>query len=237
VPGVLPEAPPAPPVLPAPTNLTADALSVAMGGRLPIARYAELLPGFAQAMVQADCTNVNRAAMWCAQIGHESAGLLYMEEIASGADYEGRGDLGNVVTGDGRRFKGRGPIQVTGRHNYTQLSKWAHSKGYVPTPTFFVDNPVALAEPRYGFLGAVWYWTVSRPTINQHSDAKDLRKVTQLINGGYNGLDDRQQRYDRCLKLGSKLLPGDIPIVDLTPGRGTSSDGPIWDEIGKAVGL
>jgi predicted chitinase len=159
------------------------------------------------AMLTAGCTTRNRAAMWCAQLGHESAGLRYMEEIASGAAYEGRRDLGNTVRGDGRRFKGRGPIQITGRANYTAVSRWAHGRGLVPTPTYFVDHPAELASDRYVFLGPVWYWTVARARINAMCDAGDLVGVTRAINGGTNGLADRRNRWDRCRGLGDRILP------------------------------
>ncbi|MBM7280375.1 hypothetical protein JTZ10_21760 [Gordonia rubripertincta] len=184
-------------------------LARAMGDRLPLSRYADLTPAFNQAMAQAKCVTVNRAAMWCAQLGHESGGLQWMEEIASGAAYEGRSDLGNVRPGDGQRFKGRGPIQITGRHNYTKVSEWAYTCGLVPNPTFFVDNPAALASDRYGFLGPVWYWTVARPQINELCDRGDVAGVTRVINGGLTHLDDRVDRWNRCLKLGTALLPGD----------------------------
>lgn len=161
---------------------------------------------FNTAMVQAGCTNVNRAAMWCAQLGHESVGLRYYEEIASGAAYEGRSDLGNTQPGDGVRFKGRGPIQVTGRHNYTELSKWAASLGYVDQLDVFVINPAILGSVHYGFLGAVWYWTTQRP-LNDLSDRRDLEGATRAINGGLNGIDDRRSRYNQCLAIGGALLP------------------------------
>lgn len=182
-------------------------LSAAMGGTLPAARYDQLLPSFNAAMIAADITTVNRAAMWCAQLGHESAGLRYMEELASGAAYEGRADLGNTQRGDGVRFKGRGPIQVTGRANARDCSKWAYGRGLVPSPTFFVDDPAKLASDEYGFIGPVWYWVAARPQLNGLSDSGDLVGVTRAINGGTNGLDDRRARYTRCLALGTKLLP------------------------------
>lgn len=162
---------------------------------------------FNEALVRCDCTTINRAAMFCAQIGHESVGLRYYEEIASGADYEWRADLGNDQPGDGVRFKGRGPIQITGRANYRTLSQWAHSKGYVPTPTYFVDSPRELGTVRYGFLGAVWYWTVARPQINSMCDNNDVNGVTRAINGGLNGIDDRINRWRKCRALGEALLP------------------------------
>ena len=184
----------------------AAVLADAMGGSLSLDRYRELLPAVQQALSACGCTTLNRVAMWCAQLGTESGGLQWMEEIADGSEYEGRGDLGNVVPGDGRRFKGRGPIQVTGRSNYTQLSQWACRQGLVPTPTFFVDDPEQLSSDRYGFVGVVWYWTVARPQINSLCDAGDLEGVTRAINGGLHGLDDRRTRWQRCLGLGDRLL-------------------------------
>lgn len=187
--------------------MDATTLGDAMGWSLTDARYEALCPAFNAAMLAAGCTTVNRAAMWCAQLGHESGGLRWMEEIASGAAYEWRADLGNTQPGDGVRYKGRGPIQVTGRANYTAVSKWAHGEGLAPTATFFVDNPTQLASDQYGFLGPVWYWTEARPGINSLCDAQDLVGVTRAINGGTNGLDDRRYRWQRCLAIGAALFP------------------------------
>ena len=178
----------------------------AMGGGVPEERYQQLYPAVAEALRKCDCTSVKRIAMWCSQIGHESGGLRWMEEIADGSQYEGRTDLGNTQIGDGKRYKGRGPIQVTGRSNYTTLSKWAYAQGFVPSPTFFVDNPSQLATDTYGFLGVVWYWTVARPNINSMADSGNLEGVTRAINGGLNGFADRQQRYNNCISMGDRLL-------------------------------
>lgn len=186
--------------------MDAQTLATVMGNRVSMARYEELCPAFNAAMIQAGCTTERRATMWCAQLGHESGGLQWMEEIASGSAYEWRQDLGNTQFGDGVRFKGRGPIQITGRYNYGKVSEWAHSKGYVPTPTYFVDNPAELSNPTYGFLGAVWYWTVAR-NINALADDNDLRGATRAINGGLNGLADRDIYWRRAGNAGSAILP------------------------------
>lgn len=189
-----------------------ETLSAAMGNRLPMDRYAQLCPAFNQALVAAECVTVPRVAMWCAQVGHESAGLYYMEEIASGADYEWRQDLGNNFAGDGRRYKGHGPIQITGRHNHTEVSRWAFSKGYVPHVNYFVDNPEQLGSDEYGFLGVVWYWTVAR-NMNAYADNGDLYGATRAVNGGLNGLADREARYNNALQLGDALLPTGADVM------------------------
>ncbi|WNM75385.1 lysin A [Mycobacterium Phage TiniBug] len=187
----------------------ADALMRLMGGSLPFARYQALLPAVQQCLDECECTTEARIAMWGAQVGHESVGLKYMSELwgptAAQQGYEGRADLGNTQPGDGYRFRGAGPIQVTGRHNFTVLSQWAYGKGLVPTPTYFVDNPDELRGDRYGFVGVVWYWTTQRP-MNDAADARDLVRATQYVNGGQNGIDDRRTRYNGALAMGADLL-------------------------------
>lgn len=179
-----------------------NALRQVMGGN---ANYEALVGPMNEAMIAAGATNQRRAAMWCAQVGHESAGLRYMEEIADGSAYEGRSDLGNYYAGDGRRFKGRGPIQLTGRANYRAFTNWARSKGI--SDIDFEANPQLLSEPKWGFLAASYYWVFARPDINQLADAGDLVTVTRRINGGTNGLDDRRERYSRALAMGNRILP------------------------------
>ncbi|AEJ95799.1 lysin A [Mycobacterium phage Adephagia] len=187
----------------------ADALLRLMGGSLPFARYQALLPAVRQCLNECECTTEPRIAMWGAQVGHESVGLKFMSELwgptAAQQGYEGRADLGNTQPGDGYRFRGAGPIQVTGRHNFTVLSQWAYGKGLVPTPTYFVDNPDELRGDRYGFVGVVWYWTTQRP-MNDAADARDLVRATQYVNGGQNGIDDRRTRYNGALAMGADLL-------------------------------
>lgn len=206
--------------------MDASTFAAAMGNTLPSFRYQALLPAWNAALVQAGCTTINRIAMWCAQVGHESVGLKYMSEIASGAAYEGRRDLGNTQPGDGRRFKGHGPIQITGRGNHLAVSRWAYSKGYVPTPTYFVDHPTELGGDQYGFLGVVWYWTVARP-MNFHADRGDIGTCTRLVNGGFNGLADRTARWNRCRAMGERLLtpgPTSQEDDDMTPEQARKLD-------------
>ncbi|SKU70785.1 Bacteriophage protein [Mycobacteroides abscessus subsp. massiliense] len=169
-------------------------------------RAAEILPAVSDGLKASQCTNVNRIAMWLAQVGHESGSFVYTEEIASGAAYEGRSDLGNTQPGDGVRFKGRSWIQITGRNNYAAFSRWCSGKGLVPSPTEFVDNPNRLADLKWAGIGAAWYWTVARSDINALSDRQDLETVTRRINGGTNGLADRRDRYNRALLQGEALL-------------------------------
>src|SRR4051812_35649614 len=74
------------------------------------------------AMAAYDVNTPKRAAMFLAQVSHESGRFQWVRELwgptPAQTRYEGRADLGNLRPGDGRRYLGRGPIQVTGRSNY-----------------------------------------------------------------------------------------------------------------------
>ena len=211
-------------------TLTPESLAQAMGNSLPAARYRQLFPAANAALLAADCTTVGRAAMWMAQVGHESGGLRWMQELADGSAYNGRVDLGNTQPGDGPRFKGHGPIQITGRYNHAKVSEWAHAQGIVPTPTYFVDNPDELASDRYGFVGVTWYWTVARP-MNTYADTRDILAATKAVNGGTNGLADRTARWDRCRAMGDAILPDPTKGAENMPENIPAISGdPVWLE-------
>lgn len=160
-----------------------------------VAKALQILPTLQQGLALSQCTNVNRIAMWLAQMGHESASFVYTEEIQSGDE-----------STDRWKYKGRTWIQITWASNYLGFSQWAFDQGLVSSPTYFVDNPKQLADLRWAGIGPAWYWTVARPQINALSDNRDLVAVTQAINGGQNGAADRKTRYDRALALGDQLL-------------------------------
>jgi predicted chitinase len=193
--------------------MLATTLAAAMPG-LPLDRAEQLVGGCNRAMAEAQVNNVLRASMWLAQTGEETGSLQAATEYASGAEYEGRADLGNVYAGDGELYKGRGFIQVTGRANYTALSQWAYARGDCPTASYFVDHPDELATDRYVWLGVVWFWTSQhfRDTtpwryLNDAADHQDVQGATYIVNGGLNGYADRLARWNHCLTLGTALLP------------------------------
>ncbi len=126
--------------------------------------------------------NPLRLAHFLAQVAHESGGFRYMEEIASGQAYEGRADLGNTQAGDGKRYKGRGPIQLTGRANYRLFGR--------DLGIDFEQHPEIVAFPSIGMMVACRYWTMRG--LNELADADDVLAITRRVNGGTNGLDDRK---------------------------------------------
>lgn len=128
-----------------------------------------------------------RLAHFMAQLCHESGSFRYMEEIASGAAYEGRADLGNTVAGDGKRFKGRGPIQLTGRANYRTFGR-----------RIGIDlerHPEIAAIPSIGLHTALEYWRDRG--LNALADRDDVLGITRKINGGLNGIRDREDHLKK----------------------------------------
>ena len=153
-----------------------------------IVMYAPLL---SSAMCEYEINTKSRQSAFLATIIHESGSFKYTREIASGKAYEGRKDLGNVHKGDGVKFRGRGLIQLTGRTNYTNASK--------ALGIDFVNNPQWLEQPKYATDVSAWWWQMRG--LNQIADTDDFRRVTKVVNGGYNGWADRKRWYDKANEI------------------------------------
>jgi putative chitinase len=148
---------------------------------------AALAPHFDAALEKAEITTPLRLAHFLAQAAHECDGFRTLEEYASGAAYEGRKDLGNTVKGDGRRYKGRGIFQLTGRANYRSVGKTLN----LPLE----QTPELAADPKNSVLIAVNYWAMRGyrgVRLNSYADMDRIEPITRAINGGLNGLDDRK---------------------------------------------
>lgn len=187
---------------PSPKPGSRDAAITALYDAVPIIemdRAAELVDQVMAGLAMSQCNTVKRIAMWLAQIGWESDGFNATEEYAKNGRYA--------------PYIGRTWIQITWQSNYAAFGKWCVEQGLLDDPNFFVNNPSALADPKWASIGPAWYWTVARPQINGLCDAGDLVGVTKAINGGTNGLEDpnpnvpgRRTRYNQALALGDELL-------------------------------
>jgi predicted chitinase len=158
------------------------------------AEIALFSPAIVAAMQKYEINTPLRQAHFLAQIGHESGELRFRTELASGAAYEGRRDLGNVQPGDGVRYKGRGLIQLTGRTNYAEYTKTSG------TGVDILAQPELVAsEEKLCVDVAGWFW--ERRKINLLADKDNLEGVTRVINGGTNGLADRRRLLIRTKTL------------------------------------
>ncbi|MGB3238735.1 MAG: DUF4231 domain-containing protein [Geitlerinemataceae cyanobacterium] len=151
-------------------------------------RLRQLAPGFNETLERFQINTPLRICHFIAQVAHESDCFNAMEEYASGEDYEGRDDLGNIQPGDGVRFKGRGLMQLTGRANYEEFSQDMNQD--------FVAQPELVAQAPYAVMVAGWYWDTRQ--LNPDADKDDIETITRVINGGYNGLDDRRSYLQRA---------------------------------------
>ncbi len=163
---------------------------------------ANSLPGV---LVEFDISTPLRQAHFLAQLAHESAGFKTTVEYASGAAYEGRRDLGNTQPGDGKRFKGRGLIQLTGRANYIEAGR-AMGIDLASNPEIAAQFPNALR-----IAGLYWH----RRKINAKADVDDVLAVSIAINGRNKktGLPNHLEERKRYLAIAKKVLakPEELP--------------------------
>lgn len=135
-----------------------------------------------------------REAAFIAQILHESGGLRYVRELASGEAYDtGRlaARLGNTpeADGDGQRYKGRGLIQITGHDNYLLCG--------MALDVDLLAQPELLEQPVLACRSAGWYWWNNK--LNELADKEDFLLITKRVNGGTNGWAERKTLYDKAL--------------------------------------
>ena len=185
--------------------LTEFALGQIMRRAAP-ARLAQYLNPLNEAMAEFGIDTYLRAAAFLAQIGHESGGLVWLQERWGPTEAQKRCErpsrlaqrLGNTQPGDGARFRGRGPIQITGRANYLRYGTLLGID--------LVNAPERAAQPDVGFRIAGMYW--QRNGLNDLADLGEFDQITQRIDGGQNGQADRQRLYALALSV---LSPSDFP--------------------------
>jgi predicted chitinase len=191
--------------------LTPDQLRRIMPN-LAATKAESLLPHLNAAMAEFGIDTLLRTAAFAAQLAHESGEFRWMEEIwgptSAQKRYEPQTDLskrlGNSEAGDGLRFKGRGPIQLTGRANYSRFG------GLLGLD--LIGSPAQAAVPEVAFRIAALFW--KNRGLNEFAEAGDFREVTRRINGGFNGLEDRLKYYERAKSvLASGFVAGETPAT------------------------
>ena len=199
--------------------------------QLSLSKAEAILPAIVEACRRWDITTKNQVAAFLAQCGHESGAFQFLTELASGAAYEGRADLGNTQPGDGPKFRGHGAIQLTGRTNHRRAGQ---------DLGLDLENQPELAGRMPGaMLVSGWYWRKgsSRGDLNELAkngpnpiqlNANDTRRwndkraalvrqgknvsafdraprgfdlITLGVNGGFNGKPERDEIYDRALSV------------------------------------
>lgn len=164
---------PKPASLPAVTAATLSALSRACGAfAKPV--VVQGIADNAEWLTAGGIDTPGRLAEFLAQACLETDYFRVLEEYASGADYEGREDLGNTVAGDGKRFKGRGIFQCTGRDNYARYGRRLGLD--------LIKEPALAARPDISVRIAVLYW--NDKGLNAYADRADTKAISRAINRG-----------------------------------------------------
>ena len=183
-------------------NLSAEVIAKSTGASLENAKKFERYLN--RYMNKYGINTPSRVMAFLSQIGVESARLSTTKEFADGSEYEGRTDLGNIYAGDGKKFHGRGLIQITGRTNYQGVKD---NFGWD-----VINHPELLEEPNKATEVSAWWWanrTKSGKTLNEWADllnptdsiysgnnAQVYETITRGINGGVNGLAQRKAFFN-----------------------------------------
>jgi putative chitinase len=176
-------------------GLTAEKVATATGAALEVA--AAFLPILNDALPRYQINTTARIAAFLAQIGHESEGLHWLVEIWGPTPAQVRyeppspkaTELGNVMPGDGLRYRGRGLLQITGRANYRTIGNALGED--------FEGSPQLVAVPKWAVETACLFWQTHK--LNDMADAGDFQRITETINGGLTGEAARLALYDGAM--------------------------------------
>jgi putative chitinase len=174
---------------------------------LPAKKRQLCLPPLLSALEEFEIKSMLRMAAFLAQVAHESGEFRFFQEIwgptPAQQGYEGRADLGNTQPGDGFRFRGRGAIQLTGRSNFRTYGQ--------KLGLDLEANPNQAASPDVAFRIAACFW--ANHGLNALADQSEFVTITKRINGGINGLDDRQRYYARAKLVLSQAEASEIRVL------------------------
>jgi predicted chitinase len=158
-----------------------------------------------------------------ATIAVETGNFLPIPEYASGDEYEGRLDLGNTQPGDGRRFKGRGFVQITGRANYRTYGD-ALGVGLVDNPDLALRPDIAAQIFAVYFANHYIRWEPAPAPLMNCADlarAGEWRGVRVAVNGGENGLQ-------RFMEVVNALEGGDVSKVQYNRAEPAIAQNDAW---------
>lgn len=116
-------------------------------------------------------------------------------EMIANKIYANRMGNGGPESGDGYKYRGRGPIQLTGKDNYRQFAK----DMFDDWENLFNNPDWVCADRDFALMSAIWFWNKNK--LNVQADNGDIKLMTKKINGGYIGLEDRIAHYNEAMHL------------------------------------
>lgn len=127
----------------------------------------------------------------------EATAMAYQRQPQKIANrvYANRMGNGPESSGDGWTYRGRGPIQLTGKDNYRAFAK----EMFEDWENLFNNPDWVNADREFALMSAIWFWNKNK--LNREADAGDIKTMTRKINGGFIGLEDRIKHYEEAIHL------------------------------------
>ena len=106
---------------------------------------------------------------------------------------------GNELSGDGYKYRGRGMMQLTGKNNYQIFTNKHNIKNPNDIQDFVINPNLIISDKKYGVESAFIFW--DNRNINLIADDTNVKAITIKVNGGINGLLDRQEKFNNLIKI------------------------------------